>query len=137
MNRRTPLHRTTPLRPAGGLPRVSPKQGQVNRAKRRVYDATKAATCFSCGEACQAPALTPSHILTQGRHQRQRLNTLNLVWECWPVHCLWENNKADYARRFPEAFAKKMERMQQLDPQAYAFFRMKNGGLFTANGVEQ
>lgn len=124
-----PLSRTTPLKRGGPLRRVSKKMGALTRAKRKVYDATKASECFSCGPGCCAD-LTPSHILTQGQHKKFRLHPDNLVWECWATHQLWENNKPAYARAYPEAFALKMERMHELHPQAAAFFRVKNANLF-------
>lgn len=123
------LTRKQPLPRSGRLRPVSAKQGAANRVKRKMYADCLDGECFTCGPACSLP-LTPSHILTQKQHPKHRANPDNVVAECWPMHMLWEHNKAEYARQYPGAFGRKMKRMRKLEPQAYAFFRMKNPTLF-------
>jgi hypothetical protein len=41
---------------------------------------------------------------------------------------LWENNKAAFAQRYPEAWAEKLRRMRLLDANYYALFCQKHGG---------
>lgn len=124
-----PLTRTKPLQPGGRLRPRSKKFAAATRQKRKMYDATRADYCFTHGAGCSGD-LTPSHILTQKQWPKHKLNPVNLVWECWPAHCLWENNKLAYAREYPDAFAEKTDRMHRLEPQAYAVFRMKYPTLF-------
>ncbi|WP_345227974.1 hypothetical protein [Hymenobacter koreensis] len=124
MNRRTPLSRTTPLRPVSAKQRGA--KGRLGNAYR-VVDAGPRA-CFACGSSFQ---LTHSHTLTQKQFPRHAANPANVVLECIGCHALYEHNKAGYALRFPEAFAAKLATIRQLEPQYYALQALKHPNLFT------
>lgn len=115
MNRHTPLGRTTALR------RTSKGARRQQATQRRACPLES--YCYACGSSRE---LTRSHILTQKQHPKQAANPLNVLTLCWPCHSTWENNKARFARDYPEAWAETLRRMQLVDPQAHAFFRLKH-----------
>lgn len=130
--RKTGMPRPTkPMERTGKLKPVSDKQKASNVAQRVTYAGMSAQTeehrCLACGTAYH---LQHSHVLTQGNHYHQRANPLNIVYLCGDLsngcHALYEHKKAEFAMRYPDAYAEKVRRMWLIDPKATRFFLSKN-----------
>lgn len=123
--------REKPMARGGKLKPISDKQKASNLAQRTTYagmaQQTEVHRCLACNTAYH---LQHSHILTQGTHYHQRANPLNIVYLCGDLsngcHALWEHRKAEFAMRYPEAYAEKVRRMWLIDPKAARFFLSKN-----------
>jgi len=113
--------RKAPMKRGGRLAPVSKKQA----ATRREVSAAcpLGAYCLACGTSQQ---LTRSHILTQKQFPRHAANPQNVITLCWADHCIWENEKARFARLYPDVWQEKLRRMQWLEPNYYALFRSKH-----------
>lgn len=113
-----------------GLSRVSKQQAKAKYAMQKAYKVVDAGPryCAACGIT---HGLTHSHVLTQKQFPQHRANPKNVMLLCYNCHATWENNKPLFATRHPDAFTEKMQRMQELEPQAAAVFRMKHSHLFT------
>lgn len=117
------------MRRRSPLSRQSTKARTTQAGQRAAYQVVDAGPrfCIACGGNDQ---LTRSHCLTQKQFPRHAANPANLVFLCLSDHQIWENNKARFRQMYPDAWAQKMEIMQRLEPNYYAFFRMKNENLF-------
>lgn len=133
LTRKKPLRRTSTLRGSSApLAKVSQKQSKVNSQKQKAYKVVKATEdpwCLACGSPHD---LQPSHVLTQSGHKHLRAHPRNVVFLCVKCHPIWEDNKPEFARLYPAAFAVKMERMQELAPNYYVAFRGRYPHLFDA-----
>jgi hypothetical protein len=109
----------------GKLPQQTPKARATRAEAQRACPL--ADYCVACGTSQQ---LTRSHILTVKMHPHQVANPLNVLTLCGfganNCHELWENHKAEFARRFPHAYAEKLRRMALVDPAYVNFFLRKN-----------
>lgn len=125
--RQAGLARSTGLARQQPLRQVSQKQRAGKAAQGRAYAAAddEREWCSVCGK----PGPTDhAHLYTQ--HQREDLKNDARNWiiigrycEC---HRLQENNKAEFARRYPEAWRRILWQMEVLDPVAFPAFRLKN-----------
>ena len=130
LNRRPcSLTRTTPLpRRTAPLARTSGRHRAERGRQGVAYGAEPPAEwCAACGGS---GPLEHSHILTQGQHPKHRNNPLNWLMLCRSCHDTWEHNKARFKQLYPLAFAEKVRRMEWIDRQAAAFFKMKFPSLF-------
>lgn len=110
----------------GPLAKVSKAKAAANRQQQRAYRVVEAGACY-CQTCGATGPLDHSHILTQKAYPQHAANPLNIWLECrFTCHASWENDKQQYATDHPEAFAAKLAIIQQLEPQAHAFFLMKN-----------
>lgn len=113
--------RKAPMKRGGRLRPVSQEQATT---RRQVSAACPLGLyCLACGTSQQ---LTRSHILTQKAFPRHAANPQNVVTLCWADHCIWENEKARFARLYPDVWAEKLRRMKWLEPNYYALFRSKH-----------
>jgi hypothetical protein len=129
MLRRTKLKRTAPMpHRTHKIANSSPTHRAGRAAQGRAYAAEPAAEwCAACG--CNEP-LDHSHILSQKQHPKHRNNPLNWLMLCRSCHRCWEDNKGRFKLLYPLAFAEKVRRMEAIDCQAAAFFKMKFQSLF-------
>lgn len=126
-----PLRKTPMPHAKKPMPRQSADMKAAKAAQRAVYagiaQQVEVKRCLACRTTY---GLQHSHILTQGNHQHQRANPLNIVYLCSDLsngcHTLWEHHKAEFARRYPHAYAEKLRRMALIDPAATRFFLRKN-----------
>lgn len=103
------------------------RAGRVEQA--RAYGAEPPAEwCAACGRS--GLKLDHSHTLSQKQHPQHKNNPLNWLMLCRACHECWENNKAQFQQRYPVAFAEKARRMEWIDRQAAAFFKVKFQPLF-------
>lgn len=131
LTRKQPLKRTSRLRSGGSLQQVSKKKARANSQQQKAYREVerRAQWCETCGGHTN---LQHSHTLTQKQFPLLAAHPLNIDLECAACHTLYEHQKTEYARRYPEAFTRRYEVMRQLAPQYAAFFRMKHPHLFDA-----
>jgi hypothetical protein len=118
-----PLSNGSTLRP------VSDKQKVKNAAKAaafKVVDATQPHHCVSCG--C-TEMLTHSHVLTDKQFEKHEANPRNILLECQDCHNTWEHNKRE-AKAKHASWALKMEIWEELEPQDFMRFKIKNPALF-------
>jgi len=118
------LRRYTSLARTGRLLPVSKNQANQKREQAKAY---AGAPTSDCCEVCERYGpVEHSHLFTQKQHPAHRANPLNWLLKCRACHTLWEDNKRTFAARYPKAWTQILNQMQQVNPQAYAFFRHKN-----------
>lgn len=114
------------------LGKCSKKRAALRRSQSKAYAAADDAEQVWCG-CCGKPGPTEhSHHFSQKQqsHLRNEQQNWLVMGRYCGCHALFENNKAGFAAKFPRVWARIIEQMRELDPQAYAFFRVKNPSLF-------
>lgn len=127
---RKPLKPGKALSSGSTLRPVSDKQKVKNAAKDaafKIVDATQPHHCVSCGES--GCALTHSHVLTDKQFEKHEANPRNILLECPECHNTWEHNKR-LARATHASWQLKMEIWEELEPQDFMRFKIKNPALF-------
>lgn len=132
LKRKTPLARTAGPKPTTGLCRQSRTNRRAKAAQRKAYaeaDDAEQAWCSACGK----PGPTDhAHLFTQGRWEAHRNTSQNWKRLCRACHSLQEDNKGAFAARFPQLWLEMVGQMQEVDPQAFAEFTLKNAHLLPA-----
>lgn len=121
------LRRYTGLARTGRLPPVSKKKAKQNRAQAKAYGEAddERGWCSVCGKPGET---VHAHLFTQGNHQQHRNDPRNwiIVGRWCACHDLQEHNKAEFARRYPRAWAQILSQMQEVDADEFRAFRAKN-----------
>ncbi len=126
LRRYTPLARTTGPARKQPLAQQSKKGRAGKAAQRQAYAAADDAEQCWCSACGRAGATDHSHHFTQGRHKLLANDQRNWIRLCRADHELFEHNKRAFAARYPQVWQQILSQMQQVNPQAHAFFRMKN-----------
>ena len=112
-----------------GLCKQSRDRRRAQAAQAKAYaaaDDAEQAWCSACGK----PGPTDhAHLFTQGRWEQHRNTAQNWKRLCRGCHALQEDKKAVFAAKYPKLWAEMVEQMQQVDPQAFAEFELKNAHL--------
>lgn len=110
---------------------ISKKQRAALNEKSKAYEeVSKRASgdfCETCGQT--GVRLSRSHALSVGNFKLHESNPDNIVIECYgssfSCHDLWEHRKKAYRKLYPEAFQRKMEVIQRLEPEYYRILLSK------------
>ncbi len=130
MLRRTPPARTAGPKRKKGLAPCSRERRAQQQVQRVAYAGAEDAGQCWCS-ACGCPNdLQHAHLYTQKLYPQHRANKLNWLVLCGDCHRCQENNKPLFAKKYPEAWAEIIRRMQLVDLKAYEFYAATTPELY-------
>jgi hypothetical protein len=130
LRRYTELARGTGLRPGGPLKKKSAKKAAADKEQRAAYAAAEDAEQCWCSVCGKAGPVEHSHLYSQHLYEEHKNNPLNWLQSCRKCHDEYEFKRPLFAKKWPQAWAEIIRRMQLIDPKAYDFYAAKTPELY-------